>query len=107
VLAAFLIASLVGGGAVSRLLPIVALSVGLWALGTVDDRRTLQPSLRLAVEAAAAAVLWDAGLGWHIFDRGLAVSPERVVQLGEPSCGRLAAEGAVVAPEVVAPEEAA
>ncbi len=38
--------------------------------------------------------------------RRLGVGPERVVQLGESSCGRLAAEGAVVAFEVVAPEEA-
>src|SRR5215217_2449600 len=36
----------------------------------------------------------------------LVVGPERVVQLGEPGCGRLAAESSVSAVMVVGPEPA-
>ncbi|UUY05684.1 O-antigen ligase family protein [Svornostia abyssi] len=38
----------------------------LWTLGTVDDRRSLPWSFRVAVEALLAAGLWALGLGWDL-----------------------------------------
>lgn len=40
----------------------------LLAVGTLDDKRSLNPSVRLAIEAVAAYALWHYGLGWAIFD---------------------------------------
>jgi len=36
----------------------------LWGVGTVDDRRTVTPGMRVAVEAGLATALWVADLGW-------------------------------------------
>ncbi|MHB1467669.1 MAG: glycosyltransferase family 4 protein, partial [Solirubrobacteraceae bacterium] len=38
----------------------------LWLVGTVDDRRTVSPWLRLIVEFALAWLIWKAGLGWRL-----------------------------------------
>ncbi len=47
-------------------LPVLGGVLVLWAVGTIDDRRTVAPAQRLAVEAALAAMLWATGLGWSL-----------------------------------------
>jgi UDP-GlcNAc:undecaprenyl-phosphate/decaprenyl-phosphate GlcNAc-1-phosphate transferase len=71
VVTAFVLAQLIVGSEVGRLAPIVALSFGLWVLGTVDDRVTVSPVVRVLAEGAAATTLWTTGLGWSLFDSGL------------------------------------
>ena len=66
VVAAFALAGLTVGGGLSRLSPIVAFAFGLWCLGTIDDRRTLSPRVRLGVEFGAASALWALDLGWSV-----------------------------------------
>src|SRR5215211_7074243 len=66
VIAGFLLAVLLLAGHTERTLPLVFGVATLWALGTLDDRRTVSPRLRVAVEIALAALLWKAGLGWDL-----------------------------------------
>ncbi|MEA2222813.1 MAG: UDP-GlcNAc:undecaprenyl-phosphate/decaprenyl-phosphate GlcNAc-phosphate transferase, partial [Solirubrobacteraceae bacterium] len=47
-------------------LPVLGGVVVLWAVGTLDDRRTIAPLPRVAVEASLAAMLWVSGLGWSL-----------------------------------------
>ena len=54
VLLGFLLATLTIGDDLRRLGPIVAGAGALWALGTLDDRLSLGPALRLAIEAGVA-----------------------------------------------------
>src|SRR5215208_7187031 len=49
-----------------RTLPVAGGVLLLWALGTLDDKRTVAPGLRVAVEAALATALYAAGDGWHL-----------------------------------------
>src|SRR3954468_16042033 len=49
-----------------RTLPVGVGIIALWALGTIDDRRTVSPGVRVATEAACACVLVAAGQGWHV-----------------------------------------
>jgi UDP-GlcNAc:undecaprenyl-phosphate GlcNAc-1-phosphate transferase len=49
-----------------RTLPLAGGVMVLWALGTLDDRRTVSPGLRVAVEAAFAALLFAVGNGWNL-----------------------------------------
>jgi UDP-GlcNAc:undecaprenyl-phosphate GlcNAc-1-phosphate transferase len=67
VLSAFLLVVLILGGGVTRLAPIAGCALAMWLVGTLDDRFTVLPQLRVAVEVAAAAVLFGAGLGWSVF----------------------------------------
>ena len=68
----FLVGALLAGSAGSRLAAIPACAVGLWVVGTLDDRFGLAASPRLLAEAAAAGVIVAAGLGWTITgDAGL------------------------------------
>jgi UDP-N-acetylmuramyl pentapeptide phosphotransferase/UDP-N-acetylglucosamine-1-phosphate transferase len=60
------------GGDVATVGPIVGCALVLWALGTVDDRRSLSASSRLAVEAGAATLLWSLDLGWALSGSELA-----------------------------------
>lgn len=55
-----------------RLAPIAAGALVLCVVGTLDDRRTVAPVLRVGVEVAAAVLLWAFGLGWSIFAGELA-----------------------------------
>jgi UDP-GlcNAc:undecaprenyl-phosphate GlcNAc-1-phosphate transferase len=64
VLAAFLLAGLLVAGASGKLLVPLGCAVGLWVLGTVDDRWAVPPRWRLLAEAGAAPALVAAGLGW-------------------------------------------
>ncbi len=70
VLGGFLVAAALLGGEFARLAPIVACTCGLWAIGTLDDRRGLPALSRVAAECGAAVVLWKAGLGWDVFPGG-------------------------------------
>jgi UDP-GlcNAc:undecaprenyl-phosphate/decaprenyl-phosphate GlcNAc-1-phosphate transferase len=65
VAAALLAAALCGPG--TAFAPIAAGALVLWAVGTVDDRYALGPLTRLAIEAAAGAALFAAGIGWSVF----------------------------------------
>jgi UDP-GlcNAc:undecaprenyl-phosphate GlcNAc-1-phosphate transferase len=56
-------------------LPVLGGVLALWAVGTVDDRRTVPPRHRVAVEVALAAMLWALGLGWSL---GLGSVPDVV-----------------------------
>jgi UDP-GlcNAc:undecaprenyl-phosphate/decaprenyl-phosphate GlcNAc-1-phosphate transferase len=64
-----LAAILLTGDAV-HYLPLIGAAVGLWVLGTVDDRVTVRPRTKVLAEAAAAVVLWASGLGWSFLASG-------------------------------------
>jgi len=64
VLAGVLIAAIVIGGLTGRLLVLLGCAVGLWALGTADDRSPVAPKWRLLAEAGASIALLAAGLGF-------------------------------------------
>jgi UDP-GlcNAc:undecaprenyl-phosphate GlcNAc-1-phosphate transferase len=66
VFSGYLLGALLVGAASSRLVWILVCATVLWAVGTVDDRITVTPRLRVLTEAGAAAVLFAAGLGWDI-----------------------------------------
>lgn len=66
VMAGFVIAVLMAAGDLQKTVPLVG-GVGLlWVVGTIDDRRTLSPLLRVSVELALAGLVWGVGLGWHL-----------------------------------------
>jgi UDP-GlcNAc:undecaprenyl-phosphate GlcNAc-1-phosphate transferase len=66
VMAGFAVSLLLAASDWGRTVPLVA-GVGLlWVVGTVDDRRTVSPGLRVAVEAILGAIVWASGLGWHL-----------------------------------------
>jgi UDP-GlcNAc:undecaprenyl-phosphate/decaprenyl-phosphate GlcNAc-1-phosphate transferase len=44
----------------------------LLAVGTVDDRRTVRPSVRLVATGGGGALLWASGSGWALSDQDLA-----------------------------------
>ena len=49
---------------------IIAGAVGIWAMGTLDDKINLPISLRTLVEVGIAVLLWDTGRGWGVFHNG-------------------------------------
>jgi UDP-GlcNAc:undecaprenyl-phosphate GlcNAc-1-phosphate transferase len=49
-----------------RTLPLVGGVAVLWIVGTLDDRRTVSPGLRVGAELLIAASLWGLGLGWDL-----------------------------------------
>jgi UDP-GlcNAc:undecaprenyl-phosphate GlcNAc-1-phosphate transferase len=63
------VALVVGGG--SHVPVIVAGAAGLCAVGIVDDRAHLGPGVRVFAEFAAAFALWQADLGWLLFDESV------------------------------------
>jgi UDP-GlcNAc:undecaprenyl-phosphate/decaprenyl-phosphate GlcNAc-1-phosphate transferase len=63
------VALVVGGG--SDVLVIVACAAGLCAVGIADDRANLGPVTRVFAEFVAAFALWQADLGWLLFDEGI------------------------------------
>ena len=80
VMSGFLLALLAASLATDagRTLPLAGGVAALWVLGTIDDRRTLSPLLRVVAEAALAVGLWALGLGWDVgaggaVDLGLSV----------------------------------
>ena len=66
--AALPVALVVGGG--SDVSVIVACAAGLCLVGIVDDRVHLGPLVRVLAEFVAAFALWQADLGWLLFDEG-------------------------------------
>jgi UDP-GlcNAc:undecaprenyl-phosphate/decaprenyl-phosphate GlcNAc-1-phosphate transferase len=65
VLAAFLLAAVIIGGASGRLLvPLLSCAVGMWLIGTLDDRVAVPPKWRLIATAGAAVALSESGFGW-------------------------------------------
>jgi UDP-GlcNAc:undecaprenyl-phosphate GlcNAc-1-phosphate transferase len=70
VMAAVVPVALVTGGG-SDVLVIVAGATALCVVGIVDDRVHLGPVIRLVAEFAAAFALWQADLGWLLFDEGV------------------------------------
>jgi UDP-GlcNAc:undecaprenyl-phosphate GlcNAc-1-phosphate transferase len=65
VLGGFGIAVLALGEDLGRLWPILVGAIALSIAGTIDDRRSIGPGARLAVEIVAALSLFAAGLGWE------------------------------------------
>ena len=66
VIGGFLVAVLLLTGDWDRTLPVAGGVLVLWVVGTIDDRRSLTPLPRLAVEFTVATGLWAAGLGWDL-----------------------------------------
>lgn len=52
--------------------PLLVGTLGLAAVGTVDDRLNLSPYLRVGTEVLAAWLLWTQGLGWSFLGSDLA-----------------------------------
>lgn len=73
VIAGFVIAVLALTSDPRQTLPVVGGVIVLWGVGTLDDRRTVAPSYRVAVEVVLAGVLWATGLGWSL---GLGGGPD-------------------------------
>jgi UDP-GlcNAc:undecaprenyl-phosphate GlcNAc-1-phosphate transferase len=63
-LVAVLLAGLVVARPGARLLVPLGCAIGLWILGTVDDRIAVAPKWRLLAEAAAGGAVFAVGLGW-------------------------------------------
>jgi UDP-GlcNAc:undecaprenyl-phosphate GlcNAc-1-phosphate transferase len=72
VVAGFSLGAVLFVGIDRSMLAILAGAGLLLAVGTVDDRRTVRPSLRLAATTAAAALLFASGIGWSIFSSDVA-----------------------------------
>ena len=67
VVLAFIVVAVAFGDGVGRFLPIVLGALGLWAVGTIDDRVNLSPWLRVGATIAAGVGLWIGDLGWNVF----------------------------------------
>jgi UDP-GlcNAc:undecaprenyl-phosphate GlcNAc-1-phosphate transferase len=70
VMLAVIPAALVFGGG-SDVLLIAACAAGLAVVGMIDDRVNLGPLTRVLAEFTAALALWQADLGWLLFDQGV------------------------------------
>jgi UDP-GlcNAc:undecaprenyl-phosphate/decaprenyl-phosphate GlcNAc-1-phosphate transferase len=55
------------GAETSRYAALLIWAVVLFVVGTVDDKRSLNPLVRLVIEAIAGVALWHYGLGWAVF----------------------------------------
>lgn len=67
VIGGLLVASALFGNGSSAFVPIAIGTVVLLGVGTIDDRYGLGPLTRLAIEVAAASVLFAGGIGWNLF----------------------------------------
>lgn len=68
VISAVAVAFLLLADGARDLWPLVVGAVGLMVVGTVDDRVSLSPWLRVGTEVLAAWLLWSEGLGWSFLD---------------------------------------
>lgn len=66
VMTAFALALLLGGGDAARTLPLLGGVLVLSVVGTIDDRRTVSPLLRVVIEFALGLLLAAVHLGWHL-----------------------------------------
>ncbi len=66
IIAGILVAVVAFGGAGHGRWPLLAGAVVLWVVGTIDDRVSLSPFVRLGIEILVAGGLFSAGLGWGI-----------------------------------------
>jgi UDP-GlcNAc:undecaprenyl-phosphate GlcNAc-1-phosphate transferase len=66
VMTAFALALALGAGDAARTLPLLGGVLALFVVGTIDDRRTVPPLVRVLVEFALGALLAATGLGWHL-----------------------------------------
>ena len=66
VMLAFALALLIGAGDASHTAPLLGGVTVLLVVGTIDDRHSLPPSLRAAIEFALGLTLAAVGLGWHL-----------------------------------------
>lgn len=57
----------ISGAATSRYAALFVWAFVLFVVGTIDDRRNLNPLSRLVVEVLAGGALWHYGLGWAVF----------------------------------------
>lgn len=67
VIAAFVVVATVAGDAFGQIATVMILAIGIWAMGTVDDRITLHPGLRFGIQVGAALVLWIDEVRWEPF----------------------------------------
>jgi len=65
VIVAFLVAALVTRSVTGDLIVPVIGALVMWAIGTVDDGRSVAPKWRVLAAIAAAIALYVAGLGWN------------------------------------------
>ena len=68
VMVAFGIVAGLLGDAYADIGTVMALAFGLCLMGSIDDRWTLSPTLRFALQLGAAALLWADGIRWEPFD---------------------------------------
>jgi UDP-GlcNAc:undecaprenyl-phosphate GlcNAc-1-phosphate transferase len=66
VMVGFVIAVLLAAGDLQKTAPLVGGVALLWVVGTIDDRRTVSPGLRVLVELGMAVLVWAVGLGWRL-----------------------------------------
>jgi UDP-GlcNAc:undecaprenyl-phosphate GlcNAc-1-phosphate transferase len=66
VMAGLIVALSLAAGSWQKTAPLLGGVVLLCALGTIDDRRSLSPALRMLAEFALAVLVWATGLGWHL-----------------------------------------
>jgi UDP-GlcNAc:undecaprenyl-phosphate GlcNAc-1-phosphate transferase len=66
VMLAFALALVLAAGDLRHSWPLLAGVVLLSIVGTIDDRRTVSPHLRVLIEFALGAAVALAGLGWHL-----------------------------------------
>jgi UDP-GlcNAc:undecaprenyl-phosphate GlcNAc-1-phosphate transferase len=71
VMSGFVLAILLVGEDWRKTAPLVGGMTILWVVGTIDDRRTVSPVIRIVIETALAAAIWAAGLGWDLGLGGL------------------------------------
>ncbi len=66
VMSGFVLAMLLAAGDWRNTVPLVGGVALLWAVGTIDDRRTVSPQVRVVIEVVLAAMIWASGLGWDL-----------------------------------------
>src|SRR6478672_5933215 len=66
IMAGVLVAGIGLGGAADGRWVLIAAAVALWILGTIDDRISLSPGIRVIAEIAVATVLSLTGNGWGL-----------------------------------------
>jgi UDP-GlcNAc:undecaprenyl-phosphate GlcNAc-1-phosphate transferase len=49
---------------------IILCALGIWVMGTIDDKFSLPISLRAFAEVGIAVLLYATGRGWHVFHNG-------------------------------------